>query len=278
MSSNQMSRSTRDMILKEDLGWLDELQVHEIDGKLMLGDSAENAELPINVSHVMSEQEFVTRWLMPFALGNAIGINYFPHQEWARFTFNGTRSVLIVKKNEETGQLRPVLLVPPLITHNLSEQDFLLLRGAARQIHANSEDVMAKNDMNASLRVAEILADERYGLKATRITITDLISPMFFEKHGVIPEVEQKVYWIRDVIRKGAQLKTEPDELNKARDILYRDHKGEPVSKDEYFLIYELSLKEFIIDEKLETAPDSVKSDGNGKAEAYQAPEDPLEC
>lgn len=276
--SNQMSRETRDMILKEDLGWLDELQVHEIDGKLMLGDSEENAELPINVSHVMSEQEFVTRWLMPFALGNSIGINYFPHQEWARFTFNGTRSVLIVKKNEETGQLRPVLLVPPLITHSLTEQDFLLLRGAARQIHANSEDVMAKNDMNASLRVAEILADERYGLKATRTTITDLVSPMFFESKGVIPEVERKIYWIRDIIRKGAQLKTTPEEQEKLRDILYRDHRGEPVSKDEYFLVYELSLKEFIIEDKLETAPDSVRSNGDGTADAYQAPEDPLEC
>ncbi|MNM60170.1 hypothetical protein D3C81_714410 [compost metagenome] len=278
MSNNQMSRTTRDMILKEDLGWLDDLQVHEIDGKLMLGDSDENAELPINVSHVMSEQEFVTRWLMPFALGNATGTNYFPHQEWARFTFNGTRSVLIVKKNEETGLLKPVLLVPPLITHNLSEQDFLLLRGAARQIHANSEDVMAKNDMNASLRVAEILADEHYGLKATRTTITDLISPMFFEKHGVIPEVEHKIYWIRDVIRKGAQLQTKPEDLNTARDILYRDHRKQPVSKDEYLFIHELSLKEFIIEDKLETAPDSVKTNASGQTEAYQAPEDPLEC
>lgn len=262
--------TVREMMIEHDLGWLQHLAVHEVDGKLMLGE--EDSELPFNVSHVMHEQEFVSKWLMGFALGNSFGVPYFPMQKWFDFTFNGTRSVMVVRRDEETGKLSPSLLVPPLITTSLTEEDRELLRKAALIINVNAKDAMKAKDLSANMEVALALANEKHGLKAKPLTLTDLINPAFYERFGIIPEVEQKVYYIRDVIRKGQ--KTEVEDLNKARVILYRDHKKEPVSRSDYQFLFDLSMGEFIIDEKVAQAPGSVDNKGNVPV----APSNPLEC
>lgn len=271
-----MDKNTRDLIIDNDLGWLKDLTVHEVDGKILLGEGGENDELPMNVSHVMLEDEFIRNWMIPFALGNRLGAGYFRLNEWYKFSFNGTRAVMVVNRNPETQLLRPVLLIPPLITHNLTDEDYAKLRGAALVIHANSEDTMRKNDMNASLKVAQVLSDDAIGLKARPMSLTDLVNPAYFARHKIVPEVETNVYWIRDFIRKGQETKIE--DLNKAREIFFRDHIGEPVSKDEWKFIHELSLGEFKLDEKLENAPESVAKNEAGHTQAHTPPNDPLEC
>lgn len=267
---SHMTAEVRDMMIAEDLGWLDQLKVHEVDGKLMLGE--ESADLPINVSHIIEEPAFVKKWLLPFALGNSLGKNYFPMKEWFEFTFNGTRAVLVVKRNEETGKVEPSLLVPPLITHSLTDEDRELLRKAAVVIYVNSKDSMKANNLNANMEVAQVLSNPEIGLKAKPLTMTDLINPAFFAKYGIIPEVEQKVYYIRDIIRKGKE--TSVEELTKARPILYRDHKGEPVTQDEYRFLNHLSLGEFLIEGKVDKAPTST----DGGSEKPTVSDDPLEC
>lgn len=265
-----MTGDVRDLIINEDLGWLQQMKVHRVDGKLMLGE--EDSDLPFNVSHIIEESEFVKKWLMPFALGNSLGVNYLPVKEWYEFTFNGTRAVLVVKQDEETGKMLPSLLVPPLISHSLTDDDRELLRKASAVIYVNSKDVMKANNMNANLEVAEILRNPEVGLKAKPLTMTELINPAFYEKYGIVPEVEQKVYYIRDIIRKGQETKLE--DLTKARPILYRDHKGEPVTREEYRFLSELSLGEFNIEGKVENAPNTVDEAG----EAPKTPDNPLEC
>lgn len=265
------NRTVRDMMVQEDLGWLENLSVHEVDGKLMLG--SEHSDLPFNVSHILHEQEFVSKWLMGFALGNSFGVPYFPMQKWFEFSFNGTRAVMIVRREEGlNGSLKPTLLVPPLITTTLTEEDRDLLRKAALIINVNAKDTMKKNNLNANMEVALALADKEHGLKAKPLTITDLINPAFYERFGIIPEVEQKIYYIRDVIRKG--VKTEIEDLNKSRSILYRDHKKEPVSRDEYRFLSELSMGEFLIEDKVDQAPASVSGTGSNPV----PPSNPLEC
>lgn len=266
-----MSKEYRDKILKEDLGWLDTMTVHQIDGKLMLG--GETGELPFNVSHVMEEDEFVRKYLVGFAVGYLNRKNYFDREAWNKLTFNGTRAVMVVKKNEETGQFKPVLLVPPLITHALTEEDFLKLRIAAVTIHTNHHDTMKTNNINASLDIATKLADERIGLKAKPTTLADLISPSYFESKKIIPAVEQSIYWIRDVIRQGQ--KTEPADLDKARGILFRDHKGEKVSKEEYEFIAELSRGEYKLEEKLKEASDAGRLGYGGTDPSGAKPSEP---
>lgn len=265
-----MTTEVREMMINEDLGWLGKMAIHEVDGKLMLGE--EESDLPFNVSHIIEEAEFVKKWLMPFALGNSLGVSYFPVKEWYEFTFNGTRAVLVVKRDEESGKMKPSLLVPPLISHTLTDEDRELLRKASAVIYVNSKDAQKANNMSANLEVAEILRDPEVGLKAKPLTMTELINPAFFEKYGIVPEVEQKVYYIRDIIRKGQE--TNVEDLTKARPILYRDHKGEPVTQEEYRFLSELSLGEFNIEGKVENAPTSV--DGSGEAPTVS--DNPLEC
>lgn len=262
-----MQPSVRDMMIEEDLGWLAKLEVHNVDGKLMLGE--ESSELPFNVSHIMQEDEFVRKYLLAFALGNSLGINYFPLQQWFEFTFNGTRAVLVVKKVEETGKFQPVLLVPPLITHSLTDEDRILLRRAAEVIYVNYNDSTKKNNLSANLEVSQVLADPEVGLKAKPMTYADLINPEYFAEKKVIPEVEQKVYYIRDIICKGEKVSLE--DLDKARDIFFRDHNNDKVTPAEWQFISKLTKGEFIVEGK------EVADTTSSSAEPKQS-DDPLEC
>jgi len=280
-----MNKMERDQIIENDLGWARNVKVHEIDGKLMMGNDGQGA-LPYNVSHVMKEEEFVKKWMLAFAVGNRLGVNYFNQGEWFSFSYGGTRAVLIVSQNAATGAYEPAMLVPPLTTINLTKEDREKLRLAAGVMHANSEDASKKNDINANLSVANTLADERIGLEAKPMEMSDLIKPEFFAKYNIVPEVERGVYYIRDVLRAGQ--KTEIDDLTKARDILWRDNQGKQVTKAEYQFLHELSLGNYDISNKegvdyLTDSNASVADEVNKETQQVQskaptAPDSPFEC
>jgi len=264
--------------LSNDFGWLDELKVTVIDGRPALGSKLDNGDLPFNVSKVMLETEFVRDWLLRFALGNTIGVNYFNLPEWGKFTENGVRSVLVGNVNEE-GTFEPSLIVPPLITNLLSPEDFQKLRDASVRIHANNEDTMKKKDLTANYGIAKMLVDEKLGIQAKQVRYSDLITPSFFAKYKIVPEVEQQLYYIRDVVRKGRKVTTDIEDLNKARDILFRDHMREKVSNDEYFFVYELSLQTYILDGKLITLREEEAAAAAAAAnEENEGDIDPLSC
>lgn len=268
MSISQPTPDMRELMIKEDLGWLDQLQVHEIDGKLMLGE--EGSDLPMNISHLMNEEEFVRKWLLAFALGNHLGINYFPSAEWFKLTFNGTRAVLVVRKDKE-GKVTPVLLIQPLITHSLTEEDRDLLRRAAEVIYINNHDEMKKNNVNANLEVAQVLANPEVGLKAKPTTYTDLIPMEYFREKGINPLVEQQIYYIRDVVRKG--VKTAIADIERARVILYAVAEGKKVPAADLLFVHNLSLGEYEIN-------DVPTEDGSNAAQntTVSGSDDPLEC
>lgn len=268
-----MNKELRDKIIEADLGWLKTMTVHEVDGKLMLG--GETGELPFNVSYVMKEEEFIRKWLVSFAVGSVGGKIYLNRAEWYKLTYNGTRAVMVVKQNQETGKFTPVLLVPPLISHNLTEEDFMKLRMASVMIYNNHHDTMKTNNINASLEIAQKLTDEQIGLQAKPTTLTDLINPEYYAKHHIVPVVEQTLIWIRDVIRAGRE--TNPADIDRARSILYRDHKGEKVTKEEYQFIGELSLGDFDVDAKLQQAQSENRLDG-APAPVQKGSDNPLEC
>jgi hypothetical protein len=252
-----MDKSQRDAILNEDFGWLQDIQVIQVDGKLMLG----NDDMPFNVSAVLRERDFVKEWLMPFALGNDLGVNYFNVQKWAGMSNRGTQSVLVVDDNNQ-----PVVLVKPLISHNMTPHDFELMRAVSRHIQQVQADTTRSKDPNASMKVAGLVKEH---IQAKRLTLTELVSPEFYAKHGIIPEVEQKIYYIKDVVRRN---EAPIEEITRSRDILYRDHRKEVVTADEYRFLHDLSKGQFIIDEKVEAAPTTIS------AAERETPSNPLEC
>lgn len=284
-----MNELMRDQIIENDLGWAKKIKVTEVDGKLMMGNPDE--ALPFNISHVMKEEEFVKKWMLAFAVGNRLGVNYFNQGEWFSFSYGGTRAVLIVGLNPTTGVYEPIFAVSPLTTINLTKEDRQKLRLAAGVMHANSEDASKKNDINANLSVANTLADERIGLEAEAMEMSDLVPAEFFAKYKIIPEVERGVYYIRDVVREGQ--KTDPDDLHKAHKILRRDLLGKQVTHEEYKFLHELSLGTFIIEGK--EGVDYITDDGDAEVEStgatpgnketqqtpsitQAAPDSPFEC
>lgn len=282
-----MNQMERDQIIENDLGWAKNIKVTEINGKLMMGNNGKK-DLPYNISHVMKEEEFVKKWMLAFAVGSRLGVNYFNQGEWFSFSYGGTRAVLIVGLNPSTGTYEPIFAVPPLTTINLTKEDREKLRLAAGVMHANSEDAAKKNDINANLSVANTLADERIGLEAPPMEMSDLVRADFFAKYNIVPEVERGVYYIRDVVRDGQPTKVE--DLDRARSILHRDHFGKQVTKDEYQFLHELSLGTFIIEGKegvdyitdggdnLGTAVNKETQQTQSKGQPQAAPESPFEC
>lgn len=299
-----MNELMRDQIIENDLGWAKGVKVTELDGRLMMGDTG--ATLPYNVSHVMKEEEFAQKWMLAFAVGNRLGVNYFNQGEWFSFSYGGTRAVLVVGLNPSTGSYDPVMLVPPLTTVNLTKEDREKLRLAASVMHANSEDASKKNDINANLSVANTLADERIGLEAKPMEMSDLINPAFFAKYGIVPEVERGIYFIRDVVRGQKQfdsqgrvtnpgLPTSIEDLDRARKILWRDLFGRQVTKEEYKFLHELSLGTFLLEgkegvdyitdggEDPSTTVNKETPQGQSKvptatSEVQKAPDSPFEC
>lgn len=292
-----MNELMRDQIIENDLGWAKNIKVTEVDGKLMMGNPGD--ALPFNISHVMKEEEFVKKWMLAFAVGNRLGVNYFNQGEWFSFSYGGTRAVLIVGLNPTTGAYEPVFAVPPLTTINLTKEDREKLRLAAGVMHANSEDASKKNDINANLSVANTLADERIGLEAEAMEMSDLVRPEFFAKYNIVPEVERGVYFVRDVIRGQEKkddsgrviqpaLPTTIEECNQVRSILHRDLHGKQVTKDEYKFLNELSLGWFSLEGKvgvdyITDGGDSLGAEVNKETQQVQStvqatPDSPFEC
>lgn len=252
-----MNANERAALLESDLGFLNDITVHEIDGKLMMGD----ADIPFNVAVIFKEKDFVQKWIMPFALGNDHGINYFDQITWYNLTNKGTQAAMVV--DDETNE--PVLLVRPMISHNLSPRDFELLRITSQHIQQMQADTLTTNDPNASMPAARMLKEQ---ISAKRLTIPELVSPEFFTKHGINPKAEQKVYYIKDII---LEKKGDIKDINRSREILYKLEEKQPVTKEEIKFLYTLSKGQFIVEGLLS------ESEIQGNAER-ETPIDPMEC
>lgn len=252
-----MNQGERDALLDSDLGFLNDITVHEIDGQLMMGD----AELPFNVAVIFKESEFIAKWLMPFALGNDYGTNYFDSITWHRITNKGTQAALVVDDNTNA----PVLMIRPMISHNLSTRDFDLLRITSRHIQQMQADTYKSNDPNASMPAAKLLREQ---ISAKRLTITDLVSAEYYERKGISPSAEKKVYYIKDHILRGTG---KIEDINRSREILYKLEKGEHATTEELKFIHDLSKGEYIV----ENAVSKVQADAAAERET---PANPMEC
>lgn len=268
---SQMTKQDREEILKEDFAFLDSVKVQNINGKLMMSDG----ELPFSVSTVLYEKDFVRDWLMPFAIGNELGKNYFKVNEWFQISANGTRAVMVVDDD-----YKPVLIIAPMINHNLTQREYQMMEQASRMIHSHSADTMKKNDPNANLGLARALTKALDGKKRT--TLTEMVAPEFYLKHGVIPEVEKQIYYIKDNLNNNQR---DIKEINAIRPVLYANHRKEPVTQEQVSQVNRLMTgnTEFQFNEE------SIKGHkegyerilGTGKSNisgTREKPTDPLEC
>lgn len=255
------NESMRQAIINEDFKFLDDIKIHNLNGTLMLGDE----ELPYSVGHVIKESEFVSKWLMGFALGNSIGINYFDTNGWLALTNNGTRSLMVVDDNDPT---QPLLVIKPLISHNLTQNEIYVLRRLNERLHSLSADTTHGSSPNASMGLSNGVVDMLDDVKAT--TLTDMIPESFYEKHGVNPAAEQKLYYTKDVINKG---KRSLEDINKLRPIFYRLEEGKNLTKEEIAFVKEMTNNELVI----ENQPTNSKEE-SVEDKLTQVNDDPFSC
>lgn len=237
MSNKELTtkiKSSRDLELDEDFNIFKNLEVTNVNGKLMLG-SEEN--LPFSVEHVMEEHEFVRVWLRQFALGNSIGINYFNLRGWNGISAMGQKSVMVVDND-----MKPVLVIPPLLSTNLTEPARRMLQRANVAIYNIANTPSNKGIMSATSGAASQVANALDNIK--RLTYTDLVPDWYYEKHNVNPSIEQQVHYIKDVINAGTDVR---ESLNEAKDILIKLGKGESITIKESEFLKNITRGEFDI-------------------------------
>ena len=262
--------SMKERIIQSEFGWLKDFDVTEVDGKRMMTLKGDN--LPFNVSHILTEDEFIRDWLMPFALGNDLGINYFPAADWLKISADGTQSVMVVDATNE-----PMLIIPPLASHNFGPEQYKVFRKIELALKQIAEDTMAKGNPQASAFLTDASAHTLKDVK--RRSITDLVSPWYYAKHKIIPDVERQVYFIRDSIHKG---NIDPEHLTKARPILYKAWRNEPVTEEEKKFIESITPG-FDINygdgsaKSVDDAPAATTENAN-KASCVEEDFDPLSC
>lgn len=257
VSMSERSKKNRDLELKEDFGIFNGLTVTNVDGKLMLGN---DDDLPFSVEHVMEEHEFVRVWLRQFALGNSIGINYFNLRAWNEISSVGQKSVMVVDAN-----LKPILVIPPLLSTNLTEAHRRMLQQANAVMHGIGNTPSNKGVLGANTGAAAAVVEGLDNVK--RLTYTDLIPEDYYTRHKIIPEVEQQVHYIKDVINANNDISKS---LNETKDILTKLSLGKDITSKEVAFLEEITKGEFVISK--------AKDDKSVSAQVKEEDNDPLSC
>ena len=240
--------------IDEDLSFLKDLKVHTVNGKKFLGDGA----LPINVSKIFNESEFVNEWLYQFALGNCNGINYFNFAKWSKFTNLGTLCAMVVNDKDE-----PVLIIPPMTTTNLTSRDLDLLRAASYMINGQQYNSAAAGATQGVVNKVE------EHLETKRLTITELIPNFYYERFEMYPEMEQTLFYIKDVLLQNQMSK---EDFDKTRAILVKEQKELEITEEERNFIMEITSGKYHFKEYVPKASDEKPN--NNPEEVF----DPLEC
>lgn len=255
--------TTKQRIIEESFGWLKDYTVTEVDGKKMM--TAKGETVPFNVATVIDETEFLSKWLIQFALGRRHGRNYFATQEWLDMSADGLQSVMVVDENN-----KPMLIIPPLVSNNLGPEQYKMFRNIELAIKNIAADSQRSADPMASAKLAEYSGNSLAEVKPR--TITDMVSDWYYAKHDIIPDVEGQIWFIKDHIHNEV---IDPELLNKARPILYRAFRNEPVTNEEKEFINKLVKEQFDVDFGTGAAKSEPK---DNQAPAADQAYDPLEC
>lgn len=224
MSESNQLTPQQQRIMDEDLTYLKEMYIHESEGKRFLG----NENKAYNIEWQIKESEFVKDWLIQFALGNDTGINYFNITKWGKHTNRGQGLVEVIADDSTSDKTTSLFIIPPLMAVNMNNQDYQLIRRAIMMINFNMVDEQNTRIKDSNKPIADELASL---LENKRIPIPDNVPGWFYEKHGVVPLVEQQCFFIRDVI--NADKPYPHEDYYRLRDILYRKFRKEGISLEE---------------------------------------------
>lgn len=177
--------------LKEDFGWIGDLQIEDVNGQRTIRDPQGNYVIS---DTEMTETAFVSRWLDQFALGYVGKANYFDATTWGKLT-QGHQHGVVVKS--DAGE--PIFVIPPLSRAQFTPMEQVVLDMA----HKSYANASAAEDHGQSVRAQEIITGATDMIKQyvsdESITVTDLIPDWFYEKYNVIPYVKRSMVYCRDI-------------------------------------------------------------------------------
>ncbi|UVD32263.1 hypothetical protein [Vibrio phage phiKT1028] len=177
--------------LKEDFGWIGDLQVQEVDGQRSIRDAAGTY---IISDTSIPESVFVQRWLDQFALGYVGATNYFDATTWGKLTHGHQRGVVITNDAGE-----PIFVIPPLSRAPFTPKEQYVL-DLAHKSYANASSAEQTGDSHraqeiiqgATELIKEYITDEN-------VTVTELIPDWFYKKYHVVPYIKRALVYCRDV-------------------------------------------------------------------------------
>lgn len=195
---------------------------------------------------IMEEQFFVENWLMQFAIGTVNDINYFNHTEWSRITDGFTKGVIVI--NEEK---QPVCLIRKFIDMDLNVNQEYHLQNAARH---GSQAKFVPDSMEADMIIQKFAEDVDMitAQNPNYDTLTAMIPMEYYRQHGIEPDAAKNVMYIRE------HYGCSDENLDRVRDIMYKNTRGENISNEDKLFIIELTNDEFIFNSDENKVQDKV--------------------
>lgn len=252
----------RDLIIEDAFGFLKELETQEKDGRHYIISEG----VPITIVHLLTQEEFVKDWLVPFAVGNDLGINYFPIGKWLEISTGGSGNVGVVDKD---GKLD--FVIPPVLANKLTVEEYQLLKKLNLAVSNIQQDQIQKNNPMATAGLSNAVTEKLSEIP--RMLYSDMIPERIFKRYGIDPNFEKSIYYVKDILNEG---NIEKEELEAFRKFLYETQSEEPIRKpteEEKQLVQRITKGEYILQE-----PTEVKTKVIKEKEEEDSEFDPFGC
>lgn len=199
------------------------------------------------VEHVVMEEEyFVNNWLSQFAIGHAGNKNYFDMETWNQLTDNFTKGVIIIDDKK-----LPVLVIRKF-TEMVLPEDLLEKLSFCGNFASRAKFVTDEQEKSQLIRqfAEQVQYITEYADSGEEDdTLTALIPPAFYKKHGVHPLTMKQLIYIRDTY-KVADLPIDPDGdiFKRLESVISRFNNGEVISDQDKQFVLDITQNDFLFD------------------------------
>ena len=197
------------------------------------------------VEHVLMEEEyFVQNWLTQFAIGHAGEKNYFDMETWNQLTDNFTKGVIVINEDRH-----PVLIIRKF-TEMVLPDDLMEKLAFCSNYASKAKFVTDEAEKTALIKqfAEQVNAITTYA-GVDEDSLTSLIPPAFFEKHGIHPLTMKQLIYIRDTYKvAGQSIDPDSDIFKRLESVITRFNKGEKVNDQDKKFVLEITQNEFLFD------------------------------
>lgn len=223
---NGMSASNYAKMM-EDFKFADSVGVTPINGEQYLTTEG----VPLNAYTEMTESEFVEKWLLPFAVNDTTGVNYFNFIEWGKISNQHTMSVLVIDDNDPK---KILLVIKPISGYQMTPIERDIMRQTSAAMANSAREIMEGQTPQLDGKDIVDKASTFLDPEKARIPMHDLIPIDFYHKHNVYPEALRKAFYVRDVVFEG---KADMETLDFVKKVFETEERDGVASLEDYKLV-----------------------------------------